>query len=96
MSKTGKFLFWPGNVLSTPGALRAIAESPGDSFTDLLVRHLTGDWSEMSADDRRENELSVREGFRVLSSFTLRSGEKIWFLTEADRSSTTALLPSEY
>jgi len=47
-------------------------------------------------DDRAENELSVREGFRILSAYHLGDGTRIWIITEADRSSTTILLPSEY
>ena len=46
--------------------------------------------------DRRENELSVNEGFRILSAYTLSDGNKIWVITEADRSATTILLPEEY
>ena len=46
--------------------------------------------------DRRENELSVNEGFRILSAYTLSDGTKIWIITEADRSATTILLPEEY
>jgi len=48
------------------------------------------------AEDWEENELSVREGFRVLSSYTLSTGKKIWIITEADRSATTLLLPEDY
>ena len=58
--------------------------------------HVAGDWGELDEEDRRENELSVARGFRLLSSYTLSSGEKLWIITEADRSSTTLLLPSEY
>jgi len=47
----------------------------------------------MDEHDRRENELSLREGFRILSAYTLPSGAKIWVITEADRSSTCLLLP---
>jgi hypothetical protein len=46
-------------------------------------------------EDARENEVAVRYGFRVLSSCRL-AGERLWVITEADRSVTTLLLPSEY
>jgi hypothetical protein len=63
----------------------------------LLQRHVNGDWGDLSEDDRRENELSVREGFRILSAYILpRTRVKLWIITEADRSVTTFLLPSEY
>lgn len=62
---------------------------------ELLGMHVAGDWGEIPAEDARENQVSVREGFRVLSSYVV-GGQKIWIITEADRSSTCLLLPSEY
>ena len=61
-----------------------------------LVRHLSGDWGDHSDEDRRENDLSLREGFRLLSAYTTRHGTQFWIITEADRSVTTFLLPEEY
>jgi hypothetical protein len=46
--------------------------------------------------DHKENELSLREGFRLLSAYRLKTRERIWIITEADRSVTTLLLPEEY
>jgi hypothetical protein len=62
----------------------------------ILVRHLAGYWGDVDEHDRRENELSLIHGFRLLSAYTLNSGSKIWIITEADRSVTTVLLPDEY
>jgi hypothetical protein len=62
---------------------------------ELLRRHLSGDWGELDAHDRRENARSLKHGFRVLSSYPV-GGQKVWIITEADRSSTCLLLPSEY
>jgi len=67
VSRTGKIPFAHGNILSTPGALVAVSAS-GNSLLDLLMRHLSGDWSEMSEHDGRENDLSLHEGLRILSS----------------------------
>jgi hypothetical protein len=61
-----------------------------------LDRHAAGDWGELSPEDIQENELSVREGYRILSAYSLRDGTRIYVITEADRSSTTILLPEEY
>ncbi|HLM81559.1 MAG TPA: hypothetical protein VK302_13140 [Terriglobales bacterium] len=61
-----------------------------------LVRHIAGDWGDVDEDDHRENQLSLIHGFRLLSAYTLKSGTKIWIITEADRSVTTILLPEEY
>lgn len=64
--------------------------------SELLERHQRGDWGEIPPEDARENELSLREGFRVLSSYPLRTGRTCWIITEADRSSTCILLPEDY
>jgi hypothetical protein len=84
-----------GSIVGTPGALEALERS-GQTPTTFLHRHVVGDWGDVDEDDRAENELSAREGFRLLSAYHLRDGTKIWIITEADRSSTTILLPSEY
>jgi hypothetical protein len=47
-------------------------------------------------EDKQENEFAVEHGFRILSAYTTSAGETLWIITEADRSSTTLLLPSEY
>jgi hypothetical protein len=47
-------------------------------------------------EDKKENELSVREGFRILSAYNLETDVKVWIITEWDRSATTVLLPEEY
>ena len=88
-------LFALGKIVATPGALAAI-EASGDDPLALLSRHVSGDWGDLDEHDRRENELGLREGFRLLSAYTLRTGAKIWIITEADRSVTTFLLPDEY
>ena len=57
---------------------------------------MSADWGEISEDDAEENELSLREGFSLLSAYRTAKGQKIWIITEADRRATTILLPSEY
>ena len=88
-------LFDLGQVVGTPGALRALDEAQ-QGPVEFLARHVTGDWGEVCEEDAAENELSVRQGFRILSAYRLCTGVKIWVITEADRSTTTLLLPSEY
>ncbi len=84
-----------GRVVATPGALAAL-EASGELPERLLGRHVRGDWGEIPDEDRQENELSLREGYRVLSSYRTRLGTRLWVITEADRSSTCLLLPEEY
>jgi hypothetical protein len=84
-----------GQTLATPGALEAL-EQAGQDPAELLVRHQGGDWGDLDAEDKQENELSLKQGFRLLSAYHLSTGVKVWVITESDRSATTILLPSEY
>ena len=81
--------------LPPPGALAAIEKS-GQQPGDFLARHVSGDWGDVPPDDIKENELSLRHGFRLLSAYHTSAGDKLWVITEADRSSTCILLPNEY
>ena len=67
-----------------------------EDMLDCLRRHAAGDWGELDEHDRAENELSLREGFRLLSAYHDRNDVKFWIITEADRSATTVLLPEDY
>ena len=88
-------LFSLGQVVATPGALEILKIAKQDPLS-LLSRHVTGDWGDLGEEDQQENELSVKLGFRILSAYTINTGARVWIITEADRSSTTILLPSEY
>lgn len=114
-------LFLLGRIVATPGALHLLRQT-ATSPEVLLMRHITGDWGEICAEDAEENRLSLEQGFRLMSVYRLplkdqavageasvtpeRSaatnrddevvGRRIWLITEADRSCTTFLLPSEY
>lgn len=90
--------FSPGRIGITPGALEVLERSHTEP-SELLRRHLAGDWGEVCPEDKRENELSLEKGFRIVSNYPLSDGFdwfKVWIITEADRSSTTILLPEEY
>ena len=90
-----KPLFRLGQIVGTPGALDALIVAQQEPV-NLLLRHVTGDWGDLDYEDKKENELSVKEGFRILSSYALETGVKVWVITEWDRSVTTILLPEEY
>jgi hypothetical protein len=83
-----------GRLVATPGALRVLREA-GEDPLRYLSRHASGDWGDLDTHDRRENERSLKHGWRVLSSYPIRE-KTIWIITEADRSVTTILLPEEY
>jgi len=84
-----------GRVVATPGALERLTEANTDGFA-LLSRHHQGDWGEMTEADKRENEFSIDKELRIFSSYRIAENSKLWIITEADRSATTLLLPSEY
>ena len=83
-----------GRVVATPGALKLLTEAREDLF-GYLARHATGDWGDLCAFDRRQNEIALRHSYRVFSSYETSVG-KVWIITEADRSVTTILLPEDY
>jgi hypothetical protein len=82
-----------GCTVITPGALARVTETEA---TCALRRHAAGDWGDLHPDDRALNQRSVAEGGRVFSEYRTTKGQKFWIITEADRSVTTILLPSEY
>ena len=84
-----------GRMVATPGALEALAEA-GQSAIEFIQRHQSGDWGCLSNEDKRENEFSVDKSLRIFSAYLTARGVKLWVITEADRSATTVLLPSEY
>ena len=84
-----------GRVVATPGALEALERS-GEGVIGFLARHQRGDWGDVCPEDAEANRQAVEHGFRVLSAYETKAGDKLWVITEADRSSTCILLPSEY
>jgi len=82
-----------GELRATPGVK---AEVPISELLSALERHGRCDWGDLSAHDKRANDEGVANGDRLLSSYKSTAGVKFWIITEADRSSTTALLPDEY
>ena len=82
-------------IVATPGALEAL-ESAGLNPTEFLTRHVAGDWGELDQEDQQANDDALQSGARLLSAYRLTDDTKLWIITEADRSSTCILLPSEY
>lgn len=89
-------LFPLGEVVGTPAAIDLLAQQKTSLF-DLLLRHVRLD-SDVEGEDAELNQQALQNGGRILSVFKLGTGDaqKLWLITESDRSVTTALLPSEY
>ncbi len=94
MSTTKRIAVVDVGVLAiTPRASEQIDE---DDLFDCFVRHLAGDWGELSDKDREANQTALETGRRIVSRYIDRYGSSFWIITEADRSQTTILLPEDY
>lgn len=71
-------------------------EAAGQSPLVFLCRHLRNDWGEVCGDDWQLNDEAIENGDRLLSAYRTSKGERLWIITERDRSVTTFLLPDEY
>lgn len=87
--------FFLGKIVATAGALEALKRA-GQAPALFLQRHQAGDYGEVDAHDQRANDRAIQDGERLLSAYRTAKGEKLWIITEADRSSTCILLPDEY
>ena len=82
-----------GQIVITRGALAVLSQTDIES---ALTRHRNRDWGCVNQEDWKENDLSLKEGFRILSVYKSAAGTKFWIITESDRGSTCILLPEEY
>ena len=106
-SNTARFPL--GQIMATPGALELLQET-GFSAAALISRHVHGDWGDLCEEDRTENEFAVTRRLRILSCYRLVDAARLaatptekrsslptlWIISEADRSVTTLLRPSDY
>jgi hypothetical protein len=76
-----------GQIVATPGALAALKKS-GQQPGEFLTRHVNREWGDLSDEDRKENDYSLEHGFRLLSAYRTHAGDKLWIITESDRSVT--------
>jgi hypothetical protein len=90
-----------GPIVSTPGALEALAAC-GANALHYLRRHAAGDWGDLDESDKAANAAAITSGARIMSAYTLPDGTKLWVITDAEiddnhhRQATTFLLPDEY
>ena len=85
-----------GRVVITRNAQHTLGENYRAQVLGFIDKHVAGDWGDVPPEDKHENELSVEHGFRILSEYRSRQGDRVWVITEADRSATTILLPEDY
>lgn len=87
--------FQLGKVVATPGAIEALTAAQTSAW-ELLSKHVSADFGEVDSDDWQANLDAIKDGERILSAYTLKTGERLWVITEADRSSSCLLRPDEY
>lgn len=91
-----------GQMVMTATVANIIAEDAGFAAFSAacMKRHMSGDWGEMDTEDIDCNNRALVEGSRLFSSYKMPKpigrDDKLWIITEADRSATTILFPSEY
>jgi|APEBP8051072210_1049370.scaffolds.fasta_scaffold00243_20 hypothetical protein len=93
-TKASKPKFSLGHITATRGVFEHL-ERHGVNASEYLARHARGDWGDVPPEDAAENEFAVNRRLRLLSSYMI-AGERVWIITEADRSVSTLLFPSEY
>lgn len=87
-----------GQVVITRGANELVADSSkfAEFVLSCLKRHTAGDWGNLCKEDQEANDRALIEGDRLFSAYESEGLPKLWIITEADRSVTTILFPSEY
>jgi hypothetical protein len=82
-----------GHTVMTSNAAETLSQP---DVHEALKRHAAGDWGDVDEHDHQQNEVALKEGFRLFSVYHAQNGTKFWVITEADRSATTVLMPEDY
>lgn len=93
--EAGAARFALGEIFITPEAEKSL-QFAGQTATEFLRRHVSGDWGEVPDEDVEYNELSVEKDGQLLSCYRTSKGEPLWIVTAGDRRATSVLLPSNY
>jgi hypothetical protein len=90
-----EILFTLGDIRVTPGVRNALEESAQEPI-EFLMRHVTGDWGQVTAQEKEDNNRALAGGKSIASAYDTAEGVRIWVITEYDHSSTTLTTPLEY
>ena len=93
-----------GEVYATQGVIAEMKDIYGfqEFCSGCLMRHRSYDWGDIDEEDKASNDEAVESGGRIISAyilpryFCIAYTDRIWIITEADRSQTTILFPYEY
>lgn len=92
---TQKRTFLLGRIVTTPIVDQLVQDGTFDPI-HYLRRHMSGDWGDVSDDDRQANDSALEQGDRLVSSYKISDSLTLLVITEQDRSATTLMLPSDY
>lgn len=88
-----------GRIVATPAAITVMERQDPEDHSrvaaKLLARHHSGDWGDVDQDDWAQNDLALDQGMRLMSVYG-EGGDRLYVITEADRSITTILTPGDY
>lgn len=88
-----------GEVVLTAGVDGWVGNSDDSgrfwAVTAALTAHKMGEWGDVDAHDAKVNDRALKAGGRIISERTI-DDQRVWIITEADRSATTVLFPDEY
>lgn len=91
--------FQPGRIVATKGVVESVPER---RLMECLQLHLQGQWGCLGDEDWKMNDIATHNGERLLSCYPIdpskpcEGSNRLWLITEWDRSVSTFLFPDEY
>jgi hypothetical protein len=85
-----------GTVVATSNLQDRLGDKAHRLLPKIIARHSAGDWGDVCDEDAKTNDAALNAGCRIMSVYKVQDDLEIWAITEADRSSTTLLLPEDY
>lgn len=72
-----------------------VTNVPLDEVFDIIKRHRSGDWGDVTRKAWEMNDFFLRTGFTLSSRYNAKDGTRLWIVTRHDRLATNVLLASE-
>lgn len=85
-----------GAVVATSALQERLGDKAHRLLPKIIARHSAGDWGDVCEEDAKINEAALKNDCRLMSVYKIDDSLSVWAITEADRSSTTLLLPEDY
>ena len=85
-----------GTVVASSNLQKRLGDKAHRLLPKIIARHSAGDWGDVCDEDAKMNDAALTTECRIMSVYKVKDDLEIWAITEADRSSTTLLLPEDY